>query len=198
MSLVLTAVSVWRYLTIRSIFGTFAGLSEQSVSVIGGADGPTSIFVAGKVSQPLGLYAVTAADFGYGFLLRKEIQKIGRPGGEAPLSTAPDLSGFRCPGFHMIPHPRISGSGAGQIPCRLPPACPWRGWCRPLGHAVAELFDDLGNGENQKAGGTVLAQLAVYPGGDAQHGWPVKLIFRDDPWTHGAEAVHAFPKYHCL
>ena len=60
LSLVLTAVSVWRYLTIRSIFGTFAGLSEQSVSVIGGADGPTSIFVAGKVSQPLGLYAVTA------------------------------------------------------------------------------------------------------------------------------------------
>ena len=60
LSLVLTVVSVWRYLTIRSIFGTFAGLSEQSVSVIGGADGPTSIFVAGKVSQPLGLYAVTA------------------------------------------------------------------------------------------------------------------------------------------
>ena len=88
LSLVLTAVSVWRYLTIRSIFGTFAGLSEQSVSVIGGA---------------------------------------------APLSTAPDLSGFRCPGFHMIPHPRISGSGAGQIPCRRPPACPGRGWCRPVG-----------------------------------------------------------------
>ncbi|MBS6398185.1 MAG: DUF1700 domain-containing protein [Clostridiales bacterium] len=32
---------------------------ETSVSIIGGADGPTSIFIAGKVSQPVLLYAVT-------------------------------------------------------------------------------------------------------------------------------------------
>lgn len=31
----------------------------ESVSIIGGADGPTSIFLAGKVSWPVGLYVVT-------------------------------------------------------------------------------------------------------------------------------------------
>ncbi|MBO5278714.1 MAG: hypothetical protein J6B06_04380 [Lachnospiraceae bacterium] len=36
---------------------TFAG----NVSIIGGADGPTSVFVAGKLGRPLGLFAAAAA-----------------------------------------------------------------------------------------------------------------------------------------
>lgn len=31
-----------------------------SVSIIGGADGPTSIFIAGKVGEPIAFYAMTA------------------------------------------------------------------------------------------------------------------------------------------
>lgn len=35
-------------------------LAARSVSIIGGADGPTSVFIAGKVGEPIGLYAVAA------------------------------------------------------------------------------------------------------------------------------------------
>lgn len=35
-------------------------LVASSVSIIGGADGPTSVFIAGKVGEPIGLYAVAA------------------------------------------------------------------------------------------------------------------------------------------
>lgn len=35
-------------------------LNGTSVSIIGGADGPTSIFIAGKVGEPTAFYAVAA------------------------------------------------------------------------------------------------------------------------------------------
>lgn len=34
---------------------------NTAVSIIGGADGPTSIFIAGRISRPVLLYAATAA-----------------------------------------------------------------------------------------------------------------------------------------
>lgn len=37
---------------------------NSSVGIIGGADGPTSIFLAGKIGQPWGLYAATAIVIG--------------------------------------------------------------------------------------------------------------------------------------
>lgn len=40
-----------------SAITTFTG----NVSIIGGADGPTSVFVAGKLGRPLGLFAAAAA-----------------------------------------------------------------------------------------------------------------------------------------
>ena len=33
---------------------------SSSIGIIGGADGPTSIFIAGKVGTPWGLYITTA------------------------------------------------------------------------------------------------------------------------------------------
>ena len=32
---------------------------STAVSIIGGADGPTSIFIAGKIGTPWGLYVIT-------------------------------------------------------------------------------------------------------------------------------------------
>ena len=40
---------------------SFSLTEDSAVSVIGGADGPTSIFVAGRISPPLPLYLATAA-----------------------------------------------------------------------------------------------------------------------------------------
>lgn len=37
---------------------------NSSIGIIGGADGPTSILLAGKIGQPWGLYAVTAVVIG--------------------------------------------------------------------------------------------------------------------------------------
>lgn len=58
-SLVLLAVSLYKYMSLRTMFGGAEGLlTGEAVSVIGGADGPTSIFLAGKVSDPLALYVI--------------------------------------------------------------------------------------------------------------------------------------------
>lgn len=46
---------------VRFIFKLQLNMSmSTSVGVIGGADGPTSIFIAGKIGTPWGLYIVTA------------------------------------------------------------------------------------------------------------------------------------------
>ena len=59
-SVVLLAVSVYKFASLRMMFGDMGGiLADEAISVIGGADGPTSIFVAGKISDPLALYVIT-------------------------------------------------------------------------------------------------------------------------------------------
>ena len=45
---------------IQLSFKIQAGINmSTAVSIIGGADGPTSIFIAGKIGTPWGLYVIT-------------------------------------------------------------------------------------------------------------------------------------------
>ncbi len=58
-SLLLLIFSLYELMTFSVIFGDATPFVGESVSIIGGADGPTSIFLAGKVSWPVGLYVLT-------------------------------------------------------------------------------------------------------------------------------------------
>lgn len=58
--LVLFGINVFQFFADRFISTLFLTKSQgaSAVSVIGGADGPTSVFIAGKISEPLNLWLI--------------------------------------------------------------------------------------------------------------------------------------------
>lgn len=57
--LILSVISLLACIIPKIMEATMNFQMNSSISVIGGADGPTSIFIAGKISEPWGLYIFT-------------------------------------------------------------------------------------------------------------------------------------------
>lgn len=59
-SIVLVGVSAFAWFVISGISISPFGQTGVAISMIGGADGPTSVFLAGRISHPVWLYLITA------------------------------------------------------------------------------------------------------------------------------------------